>query len=290
MKALEERGSSVRRLVRAREESVPEPDIAWDPESGIVPDPRRLENLDAVIHLAGENIADSRWTPEKKSRIRNSRVQGTALLAQGLAQCCNKPSVMISASAIGYYGDRGDERLTEASDRGEGFLANVCRDWESAAEPAREAGIRVVNLRIGMVLDRRGGVLAQMVPPFRWGAGGPVGKGMQYYSWIHLRDLVTIILFCLDHDEIRGPVNATAPNPVRCREFTASLAGTLHRPHVLPLPPFGLRLAFGEMADALMLAGARVEPEVLLNAGYTFDFPDVESALREELAEGGEDA
>ena len=237
-----------------------------------------------LIHLAGDAIAAGRWTADKKARIRDSRVGGTRLLAMALAGLEPRPSVVISASAVGYYGNRGDEVLTEDSARGGGFLAEVCGEWEAAADPARAAGIRVVNLRIGMVLSRVGGALPAMLGPFKLGLGGRLGGGRQFVSWITLGDLVRLILHAIEDERLVGPCNATAPNPVRNAEFTGALARVIRRPAILPAPGWGLRLLLGEMADELLLASVRAVPERAQMTGFAFDESDLVVALRTELA------
>jgi uncharacterized protein (TIGR01777 family) len=246
-------------------------------------DQARLEGLDGVVHLAGESIATGRWTAEKKARIRDSRVKGTRLLCESLARLDQPPRVLVSASAIGYYGDRGDEILHEDSASGSGFLAEVCHMWEAATEAASQRNIRVVNLRIGVVLSAMGGALATMLFPFRMGLGGIIGSGRQFMSWIALDDLLGSIAYALRTDTIRGPVNAVAPHPVTNREFTKTLGRVLARPTLLPMPAFAARLAFGEMADELLLSSARVEPARLSAAGYDFRYPTLEGGLRHLL-------
>lgn len=242
--------------------------IAWDPAAGRL-DPGALEGLDAVVHLAGEGIAEKRWTAEQKKRILTSRTLGTDLLARTMAETQDGPRILLSGSAIGWYGDRGDETLTEASEPGSGFLADVCRQWEAATGPAADAGARVVHLRTGIVLDPHGGVLAKQLPLFRFGLGGRIGSGHQYMSWIAIDDEIGAIQHLLDHD-VEGPVNLTAPNPVTNREFTEALGEALHRPAVLPVPGFGPKLLFGgELVDELLLASQRVLPERLTASGFT---------------------
>lgn len=257
-------------------------EIGWDPAAGRI-DADRLEGLDAVVHLAGEPIAALRWTDAHKARVRASRVDGTSLLATTLARLDRPPRVFVSASAIGYYGDRGDAPLDETSEPGAGFLAEVCRAWETAAAPAADAGIRVVLARIGVVLAGRGGALATMAPPFRLGLGGIVGDGRQVMSWIALDDLIGALHHLLFADDVRGPVNATAPEPATNATFTRTLGAVLHRPTVLPLPAPAVRLLFGEMGDAVLLGGARVLPRVLLASGFRFLHADLAEALRDEL-------
>jgi uncharacterized protein len=271
-------GHSVVRLVRSR---AGEGEALWNYEHGRV-DAAKLEGLDAVVHLAGENIA-ARWTDARRRRILDSRAIGTRFLAETLARLRRPPRVLVSASAIGIYGNRGDEVLTEASPTLAGppdFLTEVGREWESATEPARAAGIRVVRLRFGLVLTPAGGVLGRMLPPFRLGAGGPLGSGRQWMSWIAIDDLVGAIHHALMTDSLSGPVNATAPNPVTSRTFASTLGRVLNRPAVIPVPAAALRLAFGEMADVALLSSAHVLPARLRESGYAFRYPELEGALR----------
>ena len=255
---------------------------SWDPATGAL-SAGALDGVDAVVHLAGENVAGGRWTAARKARIRDSRVAGTRQLAVALAALPQPPKTLIAASAIGFYGDRGEERLDEAAAPGADFLADVCQQWEAAAAPARDAGMRVVHLRIGIVLTPAGGALQRMLPPFRMGAGGVIGSGRQYMSWVALDDVLGGILHALRADSLTGPVNLAAPHPVTNAEFTKTLGRVLRRPTFLPLPAFGARLAFGEMADALLLSSARVEPARLRADGFEFDYPDLEAALRHLL-------
>ena len=274
-------GHRITRLVRA----TPEHKIAevrWDPEAGVM-DTARLDGLDAVVHLAGENIATGRWTAEKKAKIRDSRVRSTRLLCDTLAGLKQPPKVLACASATGYYGDRGDELLTEESASGTGFLAGVCREWEAAANPAVQKGIRVVHLRFGMVLSGAGGALAKLLPPFRMGLGGALGTGRQYISWIALDDLLGVIAHALTTEALQGPVNAVAPNPVTNKEFTQTLGRILGRFTLFSMPAAAARLAFGEMADEVLLASQRVQPTRLLTTGYRFRYPDLDGALRHSL-------
>jgi hypothetical protein len=257
-------------------------EIGWNPTRGEI-DAARLEGADAVVHLAGESIAAGRWTAARKDRIRRSRVEGTRLLARTLAALDRRPPVLVSASAVGYYGNRGDEALTEASPPGSGFLAEVAREWEASTEPARAAGIRVVVPRIGLVLAADGGALPRMLLPFKLGLGGPIGSARQYMSWISLDDLVEVIRLALENPALSGPVNATGPEPVTNREFARTLAGVLGRPAFLPAPAFAIRLALGEMGQALLLDGARVIPARLQAAGFRFRHADLEGALRAVL-------
>jgi hypothetical protein len=237
-----------------------------------------LEDFDAVVHLAGESIA-SRWTEKRKERILRSRVDGTRLLAESLARLKQAPRVLVSASAIGYYGDRGSETVSETSPPGSGFLAEVCQAWESATQRATESGIRVVNVRTGVVLSTRGGALKKMLLPFRLGIGGKVGSGEQYMSWISLADQIRTLIHAIRTDSLRGPVNAVAPAPVTNAVFTKALGRALHRPTVLPMPAFAARLVFGEMADALLLASMRVIPRRLLASGFFFKDREIEPTL-----------
>ena len=274
-------GHSVVQLLRKPVATV-NPTLTWDPAAGRL-DAAAFEGFDAVVHLAGESIASGRWTAAKKERIRSSRVDATRLLCNALARLGRPPKALICASAIGYYGDRGDEVLREESAPGRDFLAGVCRDWEAASEPAARKGIRVVNLRFGVVLGRGGGALARMLPPFRLGLGGRIGSGRQYISWITLDDAVGSVQHALATGALRGPANAVAPRAVTNQEFTRTLGRTLGRPTLFPMPAFAARLAFGEMADALLLGSARVEPARLLASGYRFRHGDLEGSLRHLL-------
>lgn len=257
--------------------------VVWDPTASRL-DPTAIEGLHAVVHLAGEGIGEKKWSPAQKHRILESRVRGTELLATTLASLEAKPSVLVSASAIGYYGGRGDEELTEDSAPGSGFLADVCRRWEGATVPAAEAGIRVVHARTGIVLSTRGGVLARMLVPFRLGLGGRIGSGRQYMSWISLDDEVGALLHVLTRDEVRGAVNLTAPTPVTNREFTETLGRVLRRPTVLPTPLVPLKLRFGaELVRSLLVEGQRVRPKRLEESGYRFVHPTLQDALRSAL-------
>ena len=255
--------------------------IQWDPLAGAI-DPDELEDFGAVVHLAGESIV-GRWTPRKKGRILESRVKGTRLLCESLARLRDRPLVLVSASAIGFYGDRGDQVMNEESSPGSLFLSEVTKAWEAATEPARRNGIRVVNLRIGFVLSKAGGGLAAMLLPFKLGIGGRVGSGRQYLSWIAIDDVVGAISHAILTDELRGPVNAVAPHPATNREFTKALGRVLWRPTIFPLPVFAAHLLMGEMADNLLLASTRVEPARLLATGYQFRFPQLKAALRHVL-------
>lgn len=256
--------------------------VTWDPSAGTL-DPAALDGVEAVVHLAGENIAGGRWTAARKAQIRDSRVVGTRLLCEALADMARPPKVLVAASAIGFYGHRGNDVVDEDSAPGGGFLADVCREWEAATAPAAAAGIRVVNLRFGIVLSAAGGALATMLTPFRLGLGGPVGGGEQYMSWIAIEDVADAVLFALTTPALAGPVNAVAPTPVTNAELTATLARVLARPAVVPLPAVAVRLLFGEMGEELLLASTRVAPHRLTEAGFHFRFPELEPALRHLL-------
>jgi hypothetical protein len=254
--------------------------IPWNPTQPVNPD--SVSGFDAVVHLAGEPIV-GRWTTAKKAAIRDSRVLGTRHLSEALAQAPQPPRVLVSASAIGYYGDRGEELLREDSPPGQGFLAEVCQQWEAAIAPAAQAGIRVVHLRIGMVISPTGGALAAMLTPFRLGLGGRIGSGRQWWSWIDVRDVVGAILHAIETESLRGPVNAVSPNPVTNSEFTRELAEALSRPAIFPLPAFAARLALGQMTDELLLASERIEPARLLASGFQFRYGELPASLRANL-------
>jgi uncharacterized protein (TIGR01777 family) len=272
---LDARGHRVRRLSR---EPRSEGDIRWDPEAGMIEGD--LAGTDAVIHLAGESIAEGRWSPEKKRRILESRRKGTRLLAEKIAGLPEPPSVMISASAIGYYGDRGNELLTEESEPGTLFLSEVCQEWEAAAEPAREAGIRMVHPRFGIVLSTEGGALGTTLPIFKLGGGGKIGSGRQYWSWVAFDDVVGAIIHAIGTDALSGPVNVVSPDPPTNAEYTKVLGRVLGRPTFFAVPAPTLRVAIGGMADDLLLASARVEPAKLEETGYEYRHPELEGALR----------
>lgn len=277
---LEAKGHQIIRLVRS--ESNDASAVFWNPGQGEI-NAAGLEGLNGVVHLAGENLAEGRWTDEKKRRIRESRVKGTRLLSETLAQLNRKPEVLVSASAVGFYGNRGDEVLTERSASGSDFLAEACREWELATQPAAQAGIRVVNLRFGVIFSSEGGALKKMLLPFRLGVGGKLGSGRQYMSWIAIDDAVEAIEFALTNETLRGAVNAVAPQAVTNYDFTKTLGRVLSRPTIFTVPAFATHLAFGEMADETLLASQRVEPQRLLEAGYTFKYPTLEAALRHVL-------
>ncbi len=272
--SLNARGYEVTRLVRSPASG--EGQINWDPAKPLTPE--SVSGFAAVIHLAGESIV-GRWTEAKKKRIRESRVGPTRNLAQSLAKAKDRPRVFVTASAIGYYGDRGDEVLRESSAPGKGFLAEVCRDWEAASQPAADAGIRSVQLRTGLVLSPDGGALQKMVLPFRLGIGGNIGNGRQWWSWIDIQDWVGALHHILKTDLLQGAVNLVAPRPVTNAEFTKILASVLSRPAIFPMPAFAARLAFGQMADELLLASQRVEPAKLISSGYPFHYSDLRKAL-----------
>ncbi len=275
-------GHEITRLVRESPRSR-QPEITWNPAKGEL-DAAKLEGFDAVVHLAGENISAGRWTEKQKARILESRVQGTRLLCETLAKLKNKPQVLVAASAIGYYGDRGATELDETSSPGSDmFLVDVCRQWEAATEPARAAGIRVVNLRLGVVLSPNGGALAKMLLPFKLGAGGVIGNGEQYMSWIAIDDAAGAIQHAIATTTLSGPVNGTAPGAVTNRVFTKTLGKVLRRPTIFPMPAFAARLAFGQMADELLLASTRVVPKKLEETGYRFRYAELEGALRHVL-------
>ncbi|HEY4959487.1 MAG TPA: TIGR01777 family oxidoreductase [Terriglobales bacterium] len=258
-------------------------ELQWNPAQPL--DPQKLAGFDAIVHLAGKSIS-GRWSEKFKREVRESRVLGTQTLATAAAESfrsSGQPRVFVAASATGYYGNRGDEELTEDSQRGSGFLAEVCQEWEAAASPAAEAGVRVVNLRIGVVLAKHGGALQAMLPAFRLGLGGPIGNGRQYMSWITLDDVVGAFLFALGNEQLHGPVNAVAPQPVRNSEFVRSLGNALHRPAFFPLPAFVVRTVFGEMGEALLLGSARVRPGKLEAGGFSCRHPDLNEALRATL-------
>jgi uncharacterized protein len=272
---LKARGFEVTRLVRGIAKNG---QIAWDPAQPL--SPHSVSGFDAVVHLAGETIF-GRWTETKRLRILDSRVQGTKNLAAALAKSSPRPRVLISGSAIGYYGHRGDEVLRERSSSGQGFLAEVCRQWETATQPAANAGVRTVFIRTGIVLSRSGGALPKMLLPFRFGLGGNMGSGEQWWSWIHVHDLVAAIHHCIKSDLLQGPVNGVSPKPATNAEFTKTLAAVLSRPAIFPVPAFAARLVFGEMADEMLLASQRVEPEALITSGYPFQYVELRKALQD---------
>jgi len=267
-------GFQVVRLVRGPTSGADQ--IRWDPTKLLGSE--WLLGFDSVIHLAGESVV-GRWTDSKKAKIRESRILGTRNLAESLAKTKDRPRVLISASAIGYYGDRADEVLREDSDWGAGFLAEVCREWEAASKPAADAGIRTVQIRIGVVLSPAGGALQKMLPAFRMGVGGRIGSGQQWMSWVHVHDLVGAVHHILKSDLLQGPVNLVAPQPVTNAEFTKTLASALTRPAVFPVPAFVAKLAFGQMGEEVLLASQRVEPTRLIASGYPFQYSELRKAL-----------
>lgn len=275
-------GAHITRLTRpGRAQAQPdEESIPWDPAEPIAAD--ALSGFDAAIHLAGESIV-GRWSEDKKKKIRDSRVVGTRNVALALAQAKDKPNIFICSSAIGYYGDRGDELLNEESAPGVGFLPEVCREWEAATRPAADAGIQTVQIRTGVVLSSRGGALGKMLTPFKMGVGGKVGSGKQWMSWIDVEDMVGAIHHILKSDFLRGPVNMVAPKPVTNEEFTKTLASVLSRPAILPMPAFAVKLLFGEMGETVLLGSQRVEPGQLISSGYPFRFRTLRASLENIL-------
>ncbi|MCA9237140.1 MAG: TIGR01777 family oxidoreductase [Planctomycetales bacterium] len=271
------------RVVRAvRRPAQNDNEVMWNPQTGKI-DQAGFEGATAVVHLAGENIADHKWSDSFKQKILHSRTKGTLLISETLAKLERKPETFVCASAIGYYGDRGEEVLTESSAPGGDFLADVCVQWEAACQPARDAGVRTANTRIGVVLSPHGGALAQMLLPFKLGAGGTIGSGQQYMSWIALDDLARGLQFVVENPGLSGPVNMVAPDAVTNRAYTKTLGKVLNRPTFLPVPVFALRLRFGEMVDALLLASTRVAPTALEAAGFQFEYGHLEPALRHLL-------
>jgi len=267
-------------LLGSRSEPKDERHIKWDPDTGFsAEDLPRLEGLDAVIHLAGENISGLRWTEEKKKAIRDSRVFGTRSMVETFDKLKQKPKVFISGSAIGFYGDRGSDEMTESSSAGKTFLSEISKEWEAESRRAEDMGIRTVLLRTGIVLSKDGGALATMMTPFKLGVGGVIGSGEQWMSWVSLDDVVRIINFVLENEDFRGAINVTAPNPVTNEEFTKTLGSVLYRPTFLPLPEFAVHMVFGEMGDALLLDSTRVVPKRLLDAGFEFKYPKLKDAL-----------
>ena len=258
-------------------------EIEWHPNQDQI-DAAKLEGFDAVINLAGENIAGGRWTDEQKRKIRDSRVNGTHLLSEGIAKLSKRPSVFLCASATGIYGDRDDEILDEQSESGGGFLAGVCREWEQATEPAVKAGVRTVNLRFGPIIAREGGMLAKLLTPFKMGMGGRIGSGKQFISWVAIDDVIPAMKSALTGESFRGPLNVVSPNPVTNEVFTKTLGHVLSRPTALAMPAFAARLAFGEMADEMLLTSQRVMPKKLTAAGFEFQCPELEGTFRKYLA------
>ncbi|RME03415.1 MAG: TIGR01777 family protein [Planctomycetota bacterium] len=280
-KALEEKGIPTLRLVRSKEQ-LEENSAFWNPIEKEI-EKEKLKECSAVVHLAGENISNKRWTPSQKEILYQSRVLSTQFLSQTIAELSPSIQVLLSASAIGYYGNRGKQILTEDSTPGTGFLAKVCQDWEAATKPAEKSGIRVCHLRIGVVLNPQGGALKKMLLPFKLGLGGRLGNGNQFLSWIALEDLVAAIIFLLKHNEISGPVNLTAPNPITNKEFTKTLGYVLKRPTLLPIPTLALKILFGEMAEETLLASTRAIPAKLLDSPFLFQSPELLPALQKML-------
>jgi uncharacterized protein (TIGR01777 family) len=277
---LKSMGAQITRMVRSK----PKPgELEWHPNQDEL-SPASLAGFDTIINLAGENIAGGRWTDDQKRKIRDSRINGTHLLSEAIAKLSPKPRVFICASATGIYGDRDDEVLDEQSESGGGFLAGVCREWEEATKPAIEAGIRVVHLRLGPILAREGGMLAKLLTPFKMGMGGKVGSGRQYISWIAIDDVIQAIKLAIEDASIHGALNVVSPNPVTNEEFTKTLGHVLNRPTALAIPPFAARLAFGEMADEMLLASQKVIPKKLADAGFVFRYPELEPTLKHLLA------
>lgn len=259
--------------------TVPAGDVAWDPMAATI-DLAAIEGADAILHLSGASVGDGRWTHDRKRILRSSRLGSTRVLVDAVAKLQRKPRIFLAASAIGYYGNRGDEVLTEASSNGRGFLAQLTRDWEAEVSRARELGMRTVELRFGVILSMQGGALPKMLTPFKFGLGGKLGSGQQWMSWVTLQDVVGVIRAALVDDRLMGPVNVVAPKPVQNEDFTRGLALAVHRPAIFPAPAFMLRIILGEMANEMLLTSQRVKPEKLQTAGFEFRYPDLESALR----------
>lgn len=278
-KHLEEMGHAVIRI--GRREDPRHGNIKWDPDKGVI-DTTALAGVRIVINLCGENIGQ-RWTPERKKRIVDSRVRTTDLLARTIAQLDPHPRVLVNMSAIGYYGDRGDEEVDEESTPGSGFLAELVRKWEGAADPAREAGIRVVHPRSALILHPSGGVLQKLLPIFKLGAGGVIGSGRQWFPWISRTDAIRALSWAALHESLGGPLIVASPTPVRNTDFTRSLASALHRPALATVPEFAVRMMFGEMGDETVLSGQRAQPSQLLESGFQFDHPTLDQALAYEL-------
>lgn len=279
---LKAKGHEIFRLVRKPPQAADE--IRWNSEKGFADGERaKLENFDAVVHLAGDNVASENWSEEKKRKIRDSRVGGTRVLVDALKRTENPPKIFVSASAIGFYGNREDEIVTEDSAKGVGFFPEVCSAWETESIKAEQFGARVVMPRIGIVLTKDGGALEKMLTPFKFGVGGRIGSGRQWMSWIALEDLIRIIHFALENERLRGAVNAVAPNPVTNEEFTKTFGKVLNRPTILPVPEFAIKLMFGEMGETLLLQGTRVLPKRLPEHGFEFKFTNLEAAMKAVL-------
>lgn len=271
-------------LLASRKEPQDDKHIQWSIEEGFT-DPDKLEGVDVVVHLAGENVSGLRWTDEKKKAIRDSRVLGTRNVVDAISKLKHKPKVFVASSAIGFYGERGEEEVTESSAAGDNFLAVVCKEWEAESRRAEDAGIRTVLLRTGIVLSKDGGALATMLTPFRLGVGGVVGSGKQWMSWISLEDEIAVINYVIENENIRGAVNAVSPNPVTNHDFTKTLGDVLYRPTFLPLPEFAVSMIFGEMGDALLLASTKVMPKRLEDAGFEFKYPNLKEAIERAVSE-----
>jgi len=270
-------------LLASRSEPADEQHIQWTVEEGFT-EPEKLEGLDAVVHLAGENVSGLRWTDEKKRAIRDSRVLGTRNVVAAISRLKDKPKVFVASSAIGFYGERGDEEITESSAAGDNFLAEVSKAWESESRRAEDAGIRTVVLRTGIVLTKEGGALGTMLTPFKLGVGGVIGSGKQWMSWISMEDHIAVINYVIENENIRGAVNSVSPNPVTNEEFTKTLGDVLYRPTFLPLPEFAVSMVFGEMGDALLLASTKVLPKRLEDAGFHFKYPQLKPAIENAIA------
>ena len=270
-------------LLASRKESSDDGHIQWSIEEGFT-NPEKLEGIDAVVHLAGESVNGLRWTDEKKKAIRDSRVFGTRSVVDAISKLKQKPKVLIAASAVGFYGERGDEEVTESSGAGDNFLAHVCKEWEAESRRAEDAGIRTVLLRTGIVLSKDGGALATMLLPFKLGLGGVIGSGKQWMSWITLDDHIAAINYAIENENLRGAVNSVSPNPVQNEEFTKKLGDVLYRPTFIPLPEFAVSMLFGEMGDELLLASTKVLPARLEEAGFEFKYPELKPALEQALA------
>jgi len=265
-------------LLASRKEAKDSQHIQWDVEKGFS-EPERLEGIDAVVHLAGESVFGLSWSDAKKKAIRDSRVDGTRSVVEAISKLKARPNVLVAASAIGFYGDRGDEEMTESSAAGDTFLAEVSKEWESEARRAEDAGIRTVLLRTGIILSKDGGALGTMLLPFKLGIGGVVGSGKQWMSWISIDDHIRVINYAIENENVRGAVNSVSPNPVTNGEFTKTLGEVLYRPTILPLPSFAVNMVFGEMGDALLLASTRVVPKRLEDAGFEFKYPELKTAI-----------
>lgn len=270
-------------LLASRKDPTDDRHIKWDIEQGF-DEPERLEGIEAVVHLAGESISGLRWTDEKKKAIKDSRVLGTRSVVDAISRLEKKPKVFISSSAIGFYGERGDEEVTESSTPGNNFLAQVAKEWEAESRRAEDAGIRTVLLRTGIILSKEGGALGTMLLPFKLGVGGVIGSGKQWMSWISMDDHIAAINFAIENENLRGAVNSVSPNPVTNEEFTKTLGEVLYRPTILPLPEFAVSMIFGEMGDALLLASTKVLPKRLQDAGFEFKYPDLKSAIEHAVS------